>query len=215
MRLAQRRVVGIALIALFVSVHVLEAQLPIGSQPLAKPASVAMPVAGAFAGGGTFNGTAVINRFEQRGNDIVAIGFVRGVLTRSGDTLGTGFAGQVVWPVAVKSGGIAGVSGNVPNTARLRPASFDESRHRIVPVQATTCPVLQVALGAIDVNLLGVAVALDPIGLNVEGQQGTPLGDLVCSVSDLLGNVAGIVNLLNSILGLLTGLLGGLTGGLV
>ena len=36
----------------------------------------------------------------------------------------------------------------------------------------------------------------------------------VCAVSDLLGNVAGLVNLLNSLLGLLTGLLGGLTGGL-
>ena len=43
---------------------------------------------------------------------------------------------------------------------------------------------------------------------------GTPLGDLVCAASDLLGNVAAIVNLLNSILGLVTGLLGGLTGGI-
>jgi len=36
----------------------------------------------------------------------------------------------------------------------------------------------------------------------------------VCSVSDLLGNVAAIVDLLNSILGLVTGLLGGLLGGI-
>jgi hypothetical protein len=66
----------------------------------------------------------------------------------------------------------------------------------------------------VNVDLLGFQVALSAVTLNLSGTQGTPLGDLVCAASDLLGNVAGLVNLLNSILGLLTGLLGGLTGGL-
>ena len=51
-------------------------------------------------------------------------------------------------------------------------------------------------------------------GTQMVGAAGTPLGDLVCAASDLLGNVAGVVNLLNSLLGVVTGLLGGLTGGL-
>ena len=59
-------------------------------------------------------------------------------------------------------------------------------------------------------NLLGLDVALNPVGLSITGRSGTPLGDLVCAVSNLLGNVAGLVNLLNSLLGSLTGLLGGL-----
>jgi len=49
---------------------------------------------------------------------------------------------------------------------------------------------------------------------DLSGQSGTALGDLVCAASALLGNVAGLVNLLNSLLGVVTGLLGGLTSGL-
>jgi hypothetical protein len=81
-------------------------------------------------------------------------------------------------------------------------------------VQAETCPVLNVALGPHTVDLLGFQVALSAVTLDLTGVVGTPLGDLVCAASDLLSNVAGLVNLLNSILGLVTGLLGGLTGGL-
>ena len=83
-----------------------------------------------------------------------------------------------------------------------------------LPVQAETCPVLNVALGPLTVDLLGFQVALSAVTLDLTGVVGTPLGDLVCAASDLLGNVAGLVNLLNRILGLVTGLLGGLTGGL-
>jgi hypothetical protein len=74
--------------------------------------------------------------------------------------------------------------------------------------------VLNIALGPITVDLLGAQVTLNPVSLDLAGVVGTPLGDLVCEASDLLGNVAGIVNLLNSILGLVTGLLGGLLGGI-
>ena len=84
----------------------------------------------------------------------------------------------------------------------------------VVAAQAQGCTPLQISLGATTVNLLGVQVALDPVGLTLTGQAGTPLGDLVCAASTLLGNVAGLVNLLNSVLGVVTGLLGGLTGGL-
>jgi hypothetical protein len=209
MKLTPARVLGIALLVAIVPAAPIQAQLP------DKPSSVTMPVAGTFSNGGRFEGTVTINRFEARDNGIVALGFVRGVLTRRGETLGTGFAGELAWPVAVKTGGISAVSGNASRAPQFQRVSSTESRHRIMRVQATTCPVLQIALGPLDVNLLGAQVALEPVGLNVAGEQGTPLGDLVCSVSALLGNVAGLVDVLNGILGLLTGLLGGLTGGIV
>ena len=76
------------------------------------------------------------------------------------------------------------------------------------------CQVLDIVLGANTINVLGIQIALGPAVLSLAGETGTALGGLVCSVSDLLGNVAGLVDLVNSILGLLTGLLGGLTGGL-
>jgi len=90
----------------------------------------------------------------------------------------------------------------------------ERSPFRILQVQATSCPVLDIALGPVNVDLLGFQVALSAVTFNLAGVSGTPLGDLVCAVSDLVGNVAGLVNLLNSLLSLLTGLLGGLTGGL-
>ena len=178
--------------------------------------SITMPVTGTASGDGVFSGAVTINRFEQRSNQIVAVGYVRGVLSRGGQPVGSAL-GQVVWPVAVRTGGIAAIKGQTPEAPgirRIEDSPAAGSGGRFVLAQAETCPVLDVALGATNVNLLGVNVTLAPVGLTLNGQSGTALGDLVCAASSLLGNVAGIVNLLNSILGLLTGLLGGLTGGI-
>jgi hypothetical protein len=192
------------------------AGIPVAAQQSAAR-SLTLPVTGAVAGGGTFSGIATINRFAQHNNGIVAIGFVRGEVSRDGRVVGSGLAGSVVWPVALRSGGVAAVKGPNPGTAGIRQiahARVAEPPAGFVLAQAQSCPVLDIALGATDVNVLGVDVALAPVGLTLTGEAGTPLGDLVCAASGLLGNVAGLVNLLNSILGLLTGLLGGLTGGI-
>ncbi|HMC22376.1 MAG TPA: hypothetical protein VKL19_11040, partial [Thermoanaerobaculia bacterium] len=73
------------------------------AQSASTPKAVNVPVTGTFAGGGQFSGSITINRFEQRGNDIVAIGFVSGVLSRGSRSLGTGLAGELTWPVTIKS----------------------------------------------------------------------------------------------------------------
>lgn len=190
---------------------------PIAAQQGTPPAAVRQPVIGSFQGGGSFVGTVTINRFERTAtNQIVAVGFVTGVLSRGLRVLGTGTAGEVRWPVAVRSGGqLLNIHGTAKRNGITRVAWSPQARTgRYTLVQATSCTVLDVALGPINVDLLGLQVALSAVTLNLSGTQGTPLGDLVCSVSDLLGNVAGLVNVLNGILGLLTGLLGGLTGGL-
>jgi hypothetical protein len=190
---------------------------PTHAQQAPPPAAVRLPVTGSFHGGGSFDGTVTINRFEQTStNQIVAVGFVSGVLSRGSRTLGTGITGEVRWPVAVRTGGqLLNVRGTPTGNGIARVAWSPQSQTgRYVLVQATSCAVLDVALGPVNVNLLGAQVALGAVSLNLSGTQGTPLGDLVCAASDLLGNVAGLVNLLNSVLGLVTGLLGGLTGGL-
>jgi len=187
------------------------------AQTTSARAVLTVPVAGTFQGGGDFSGTININRFEQRGSQVVAIGFVSGVLSRANRTLGTAVAGEIAWPVAVKSGGATLVRGFRPQQEHAVPALIgmrDQAAPRIVLAQSTPpCPVLDVALGPTTVNLLGAQVALGGVSLSLSGQTG-PLGNLICAASDLLGNVAGVVNLLNSILGLVTGLLGGLTSGL-
>lgn len=204
--------VGVAIVLSTVSAA------PSDAQQATAPQALSVPVTGTFARGGEFNGTMSINRFERRGTEIVAVGFVAGVLTRGSNAVGTAIAGEVIWPVRVTSGGVAVVNDPAPavQTARVLRTAWSPRMPAAapLPVQAAPCPVLNVALGPNTVDLLGVQVALSDVTLDLTGVAGTPLGDLVCAASDLLGNVAGLVNLLNSILGLVTGLLGGLTGGL-
>jgi len=115
------------------------------------------------------------------------------------------------------------VSANVAHLTQIAWSPDRQNGARLVPVQATgSCGVLNLSLGATSVNLAGVQVSLDPIGLSISGQSGTPVGGLVCSllslvssVGGIVGSVANVVNLLNNLLGSLTGALGGATGGLI
>jgi hypothetical protein len=207
---------GLRRVAVSVMFLSLAAGLPAAAQPTTPPSALTVPINGKFATFGKFAGTLSINRFEQRGNQIVAVGFVSGVLSWRGRRIGTTVVGQVAWPVSLKYGGQVLASGQPSETARPTMAAWSPdmgSVFRLRPVQAEGCQVLDVALGALKLDLLGFEVALNPVNLNLMGVVGTPLGDLVCSVSGLLGNVAGLVEVLNRLLGLLTGLLGGVPGG--
>ena len=194
------------------------AAMPAAAQPTNARAVLTLPTTGTFARGGEFNGAISINRFERRGDEIVAVGFVSGVLSRGPHTLGTAVAGEVAWSVRVKSGGASLVSNRAPSLHRgmfTRVAWLPGASTTTVEVnQPEGCAVLTVVLGPNTVDLLGVQVALSGVSLDLTGVTGTALGDLVCAASGLLGNVAGLINLLNGVLGLVTGLLGGLTGGL-
>lgn len=84
-------------------------------------------------------------------------------------------------------------------------------------LQGATCEVLSLALGPIDLNLLGLRVELDdcangPVTIDVTATEGGGLlGDLLCSLTDLLnGNASrtGILAVLRNITSVLGGLLG-------
>ncbi len=74
------------------------------------------------------------------------------------------------------------------------------------PLTATgSCNILTLNVGAIHLNLLGLVVDLAPINLNITAQAGSGnlLGNLLCSVANLLNNngpLAGVSNLLNNVL---------------
>lgn len=189
--------------------------VPASGQQTAQSAAT-LRATGAFPNNGSFAGTVTINRFEQRGGQIVAVGVVQGTLSRANRVIGTAFAAEVSWPVRVSASGglVAGdTPAQVPQTTHAGWRAGAPLLFRLMRVQAQGCTPLQVTLSATNVDLLGVQVLLDPIGVTLNGAAGTPLGDLVCAASDLLGNVAGLVTLLNNLLGVVTGLLGGLTGG--
>ena len=188
---------------------------PLAAQE-AAPGAVRLAVSGTADRGISFNGTITINRFEERNNQIVAIGFVAGVLSRGSQSLGSALAGEIALPVVVRSRGVTAVSGQAPaqRAGKLVRAAWSPKTRpaEVAPMQ--DCGVLNVALAPATVNLLGAQVNLGPVSVDLTGVAGQPLGDLVCEASALLGNVAGLVGVLNSILGLVTGLLGGLTGGI-
>ena len=73
------------------------------------------------------------------------------------------------------------------------------------------CEVLDLVLGPLDLNLLGLNVHLDRVHLNITAVPGAGdlLGNLLCAVAGLLdgtgiGGLSGILtNLLNALLGIL------------
>jgi hypothetical protein len=76
-----------------------------------------------------------------------------------------------------------------------------------IPVQAadSTCQILHLDLGPLNLNLLGLQVSLNEIILDITAQSGPGnlLGNLLCGVANLLNNPSGLANLLNQILGAL------------
>jgi hypothetical protein len=184
---------------------------PAAAQSSATQQALTLHATGTFQGGGEFSGTVAINRFEARGGQVVAVGFVQGVLQRGGQILGTAMTGEVALPVAIGTAGARVAGGRATPSPQFRRVSLISSTPsgRAVPAQETTCPAVQIALGPHDVDLLGIRVSLAPVGLTLAGDSAGPLGALVCEVLALVGNIAGLVGVLNNILALLIALLGG------
>jgi hypothetical protein len=203
--------VSVSLLALITIAVVLAPTAGRAEPPSEKSRPLILPLAGTAANGVTFNGTVAVNRFVQKDGKIYAIGSVSGTVSGPAGPIGTALSLPAAFPVHVGSGAVARVE-----QGRIHPASLSTPANgaRLMLVQATTCGVLHLDLGAINLNLLGVVVTTTPVTIDINGDTGGPLGGLVCAVLSTLNNVVGVVNLLNSLLSLVTGLVGGLTGGL-
>ncbi|WP_446217334.1 hypothetical protein [Micromonospora sp. IBHARD004] len=82
-----------------------------------------------------------------------------------------------------------------------------------VPVQVSgTCDILNLDLGPLDLNLLGLQVHLDEVVLDITAQQGPGnlLGNLLCAVAGLLDNTGGASGGLNGLISLLNRILSNL-----
>ena len=76
---------------------------------------------------------------------------------------------------------------------------------------AASCTILDLTLGPLHLNLLGLVVDLNQVHLTITGQRGPGnlLGNLLCGIAGVLdngGGGGGLANLLNQLLGLLGGL---------
>ena len=78
-----------------------------------------------------------------------------------------------------------------------------------VPVRRTTCEILTLTFGPLDLNLLGLRVQLNRINLRITARRGGGLlGDLLCAIADLLdggigGQLGQLARLLNRLLNIL------------
>ena len=153
--------------------------------------ALSVPVVGSFSGG-VFNGTFKLVEFVAEGTQLAAHGTLVGTLTST-----TGMPiGTVMKSVSVPVKASAGAPGGITILA--------------------TCPVLNLVLGPLHLDLLGLVVDLNQVVLDITAVSGAGnlLGNLLCAVVGLLDPLGGagalgqIADLLNQILGILGGLLG-------
>ena len=121
------------------------------------------------------------------------------------------FTGSVnLTRVAVQNGqlvGIGTVTGTLTNI--LTGASTAVNQAFTVPLALTgSCSILDLTLGPIHLDLLGLVVDLNAVHLQITAQQGPGnlLGNLLCAVARLLdggGPLSGLAALLNQILRIL------------
>ena len=173
-----------------------------------SPKALVLPIAGAGAGGIRFTGTVAVQRFVQLNGELFAMGAVSGTVSGPSGAIGTSLFLPVSFPVHVGDGLTARAE-----RGSIHPAVFSapDAGARLLLVQASTCGVLHLDLGAVNLNLLGVAVTTTPVTIDINGDTAGPLGNLVCTALATINNVVGLVNVLNSLLSVVTG---GLTGGL-
>jgi hypothetical protein len=150
------------------------------SAPAASVGSLTSVVKGTFtnsAGKGTFSGTFTPQKFSVTNGVLHATGVLKGTLTNAnGTSLGT--VNQTVTDSVNTSAAANAVAG---------------------------CQVLNLVLGPLNLNLLGLVVTLNQVTLNITAVPGAGnlLGNLLCAVVNLLNGTGGLASLsalLNQIL---------------
>ena len=114
-------------------------------------------------------------------------------------------------------GGVVTAIGTVVGTALTGPnAGTTFIRQVAIPVidiaQGASCDILNLTLGPLDLDLLGLVVHLDRIVLNITGETGAGnlLGNLLCAIAGLLDPGPGLASNLNQLVAFLNRLLGSL-----
>jgi hypothetical protein len=164
-------------------------------------------VTGEAKHGATFAGKYAVKRFVVRNHKLTAVGDLTGKITRkNGQTQRV--SERVLVPVSMKATRAA----NLP-IEPTTPTTAAKSTSGTKSTSQLSCEVLDLVLGPLDLNLLGLKVHLDRVHLNITAVPGAGalLGNLLCAVAGLLdgtglANLNTILaNLLNSILGILRG----------
>ena len=174
-----------------------------------------VPVSGTSADGNRFSGTMDVLGFVND-NGLKAIGNLNGTITSAAGVARQVANAMVLVPVANAATAAAPTGFGGPSddgSAGSRALSTSPAA-----AAQTTCPILNLVLGPLDLNLLGLVVHLDQVVLDITAVPGAGnlLGNLLCGVANLLnGTGTGLLGgaltttlttLLNNILSALGGL---------
>jgi hypothetical protein len=150
-----------------------------------------VPVNGTVVNG-TIAGTFKISKFEIQNGVLVALGQLNATVS---DPKGVRtIVSNIAWPVAHAGSADAGDFGSCDAGSSTR-----------------ACDILNLVLGPLHLDLLGLVVDLNQVVLNITGTTGAGdlLGNLLCAITGLLdaGSLGQqVVNLLNQLVGILAGL---------
>ena len=140
---------------------------------------------------------------------------ITGTVSNAAGSVGT-FAGTVTMTgFSVVNGvlmALGTLTGTITNTATGAATTVASNFSAPVTAQQASCQVLNLVLGPLHLDLLGLVVDLNQVVLTITAVRGAGnlLGNLLCSIAGLLDNPAGgtggLARLLNQLLGILNGL---------
>ena len=173
-----------------------------------KSANFEIPVTGGGAGG-TFEGTFTIAKFVPTadGNTAAAYGLLKGTVTDASGAK-TSVVKNIAWPVATGAAARTAAPANAAPSNFVRTAAGNTAAaDGMLKVQAS-CDILNLVLGPLHLDLLGLVIDLNRVILNITGQTGAGnlLGNLLCGITGILDGVgigAQLAQLLNQLLSLL------------
>lgn len=131
---------------------------------------------------------SITKKFIKHNDGLAAVGIITGVLTKNGKKVLVSIP-DVIYPVSA-----------------LKTKGAKKSRGLL---QFGACPVLDLVLGPLSLDLLGLQVDLAKVVLDITAQSGAGnlLGNLVCAIANLLNGSSlaaqldNVLNTLNDILG--------------
>jgi len=197
MKTPPRRVLVSVALAATIALLPLTATVAQAQAGVGKTAGLSVPITGTAVDSTdsastvqAVTGTFTIQRFSRAQRQIFAEGTVVATVTNSL----TGATRIFVTPVSIPL--------VMPEPAAASGAAV---------AALATCDVLNLVLGPLHLDLLGLVVDLNQVVLNITGQTGSGnlLGNLVCAITGLLdgglgGAIGQVVTLLNSLLAILS-----------
>jgi hypothetical protein len=182
-----------ALLGSFVAIPSAPAFAQGGSNPNTNRLEV--PVTGVAQGVGTLAGTFAIGKFAIKDGILVAQGQLTATVTDAAGNVVRTFTTSVAMPVNNASGSGADAA-----------AGCDSAT-----MAAAACDILNLVLGPLHLDLLGLVIDLNQVVLEITATTGSGdlLGNLLCAITGLLdaGDLGQqLVNLLNQLIGVLAGL---------